>query len=92
MQFLGLLSFECFIKSVIAKQCEGSRIKRMCIFHVLMVRGLPGSEGLLGNVEAPLATHLVHIYTLHIIIIVKHQNTAILCKQIIDLKLTIQQC
>ena len=37
----------------------------MCIFHVLMVMGLPGSEGasalcmaLPGNAEAPLATRL----------------------------------
>ena len=37
----------------------------MCIFHVLMVRGLPGSEGasapcigLPGNAEVPLATCL----------------------------------
>ena len=30
---------------IIAKQFEDSRIKRMCIFHVLTVRGLPGSEG-----------------------------------------------
>ena len=49
----------------IAKQVEYSRIKRMCIFHMLTVRGLAGSEGasapcmgLPGNAEAPLATHL----------------------------------
>ena len=54
-----------FTKSIIAKRFEGSRIKCLCIFHVLMVRGLPGSEGasvpcmgLPGNVEAPLATRL----------------------------------
>ena len=34
-----------FTKSIIAKQFEGSRIKRMCIFHVLTVRGLHGREG-----------------------------------------------
>ena len=34
-----------FAKSIIAKQFEDSRIKRMCIFHVLTVRGLPRSEG-----------------------------------------------
>ena len=57
---MAIVSF--YIKSVIAKQFEGSRIKRMCIFHVLTVRGLPGSEGdsasrmgLPGNAEAPLA-------------------------------------
>ena len=33
------------IKSIIAKQFDGSRINRMCIFHVLTVRGFPGSEG-----------------------------------------------
>ena len=50
----------------IAKQVEYSRIKRMCIFHVLTVRGLAGSEGasapcmgLPGNAEAPLATRLL---------------------------------
>ena len=55
-----------FTKSIIAKQFEGSRIKCMCIFHVLTVRGLPGSEeasvpcmGLVGNAKAPLATRLV---------------------------------
>ena len=47
-------------KSIIAKQFEYSRIKRMCIFHVLTVRGLSGSEeasalcmGLPGIAEAP---------------------------------------
>ena len=54
-----------FTKSIIAKLFEGSWIKRMCIFHVLMVRGLPGSVGASvscmghpGNTEAPLATRL----------------------------------
>ena len=55
-------------KSIIAKQFEGSRIKRMCIFHVPTVRGLPGSEGtsapcmgLPSNAEAPLAMRLYSI-------------------------------
>ena len=34
-----------FTKSITVKQFEGSRIKRMCIFRMLTVRGLPGSEG-----------------------------------------------
>ena len=34
-----------FAKSIIAKRFEYSWIKRMCIFHVLTVRGLSGSEG-----------------------------------------------
>ena len=34
-----------FFKSIIAKQFEGSWIKHMCTFHVLKVRGFPGSEG-----------------------------------------------
>ena len=54
-----------FTKSIIAKQFEGSQIMHMCIFHVLRVRGLPGSKGasvpcmgLPGNAEAPLVTRL----------------------------------
>ena len=66
MQYLGLLSlilmvfiFFFFAKSIIAKQFEDSRIKHMCIFHMLTVRGLPSegasvpSMGLPGNAEAP---------------------------------------
>ena len=63
----GLLSlFYINSDDFIAKQVEYSRIKRMCIFHELTVRGLPGSEaasapcmGLPGNAEAPLATRLL---------------------------------
>ena len=58
--------FELNSDDFIAKQFEYSRIKRMCIFHMLTVRGLVGSEGasapcmgLPGNAEAPLATRLV---------------------------------
>ena len=60
------LMFCFFTKSIIAKQFKGSRIKCMCIFHVLTVRGLPGSEGastscmwLLGN--APVWTICFHM-------------------------------
>ena len=66
---MALMCCCCFlIKSIIAKQFEGSRIKRMCIFHVLTVRGLPGSEGasascmgLPGNTEAPYTTRLISL-------------------------------
>ena len=37
-----------FAKSIIAKQFEYSRIKRMCIFHVLTVKGLRGSRAARG--------------------------------------------
>ena len=38
--------FNVFVaKSIIAKKFEYSQIKRMCIFHVLTVRRLSGSEG-----------------------------------------------
>ena len=48
MQFLGLLSLILifFAKSIIAKQFEYSRIKHMCIFHVLTVRGSRAVRGL----------------------------------------------
>ena len=67
------LMFVFFIKSIIAKQFEGSQIKRMCIFHVLTVRGLSGREGasvscmgLLGNAEAPwLRTYIIICIPLH---------------------------
>ena len=55
-----------FCKKYYSKQFEYSWIKRMCIFHVLTVRGLSGSEGasmpcmgLPGNAEAPLVTRLL---------------------------------
>ena len=60
---MALMPF--FTKNIITKQFEGSQIKRMWIFHVLTDRGLPGSEGLSGNAEAPLATRLhIHCHAL----------------------------
>ena len=54
-----------FANSIITKQFEYSQIKRMCIFHVLTVRGLSDSKGgsvpcmgLPSNAEAPLAMYL----------------------------------
>ena len=60
MALMFFVFFGVFTKSIIAKQFEGSRIKCMCIFHVLMVRGALGqrggfraARGLPGNADTP---------------------------------------
>ena len=59
VQYLGLLSLILMVfifvvaKSIIAKQFEHSRINRMCIFHVLTVKGLPSSKGASGRHGSP---------------------------------------